>query len=211
MVSLYLVFLMLLGAERMGELLLSRRNVAWALRRGGTELGRRHFRWMALLHAAFLPACALEVWALDRPFIPALGLPMLGAVLAAQGLRYWAVLTLGRRWSVRVIALPGEPVVTGGPYRFIRHPNYLAVILEGIAVPLVHTAWLTALVFTVLNLSLLGLRIRCEEAALSEHSDYRRRLGAVPRFAPSWPRIARRAGGPDRGHEVPESLPSRTK
>ena len=110
-----------------------------------------------------------------------------------------------------MIALPGEPVVTGGPYRFIRHPNYLAVILEGIAVPLVHTAWLTALVFTVLNLSLLRLRIRCEEAALTEHSDYRRRLGALPRFAPSWARIARRVGGTDRGHEVPESLQSRTK
>jgi methyltransferase len=210
-VSLYVVFLMLLGAERVGELLLSRRNVAWALRRGGTELGRRHFRWMVLLHAAFLPACVLEVWALDRPFIPALGFPMLAAVLAAQGLRYWAVRTLGRRWSVRVIALPGEPVLAGGPYRFIRHPNYLAVILEGIAVPLVHTAWLTALVFTVLNLPLLGLRIRCEEAALAEHSDYRRRLGAIPRLAPSWSRFARQAGGSDRGHEGPESLPSRTK
>jgi methyltransferase len=184
-VSLYLVFLTLLGAERVGELLLSRRNVAWALRRGGTELGRRHFRGMALLHAGFLPACALEVLALERPFIPALGFAMLAVVLAAQGLRHWAVATLGRRWNVRVIALPGEPVVTGGPYRFVRHPNYLAVILEGLAVPLVHTAWLTGLVFTVINLPLLGVRIRCEEAALAEHSDYERRLGTVPRFTPS--------------------------
>lgn len=193
MVSLYLIFLALLGAERVGEVLLSRRNVAWALRRGGAEFGRRHFRWMVLLHAGFLPACALEAWALNRPFIPALGFPMLAVVLAAQGLRYWAVATLGRRWSVRVIALPGEPAVTRGPYRFVRHPNYLAVILEGIAVPLTHTAWLTALVFTALNLPLLGVRIRCEEAALAEHSDYGRRLGAVPRLAPGRSRFARQA------------------
>lgn len=184
----YFVFLALIGAERVGELLLSRRNIAWALDRGGRELGRRHFRWIALLHAAFLPACALEVWALSRPFLPGLGFPMLAVVLMAQGLRYWAVLTLGRRWSVRVIALPGVPVVTGGPYRFVRHPNYLAVILEGVAVPLVHTAWLTALVFTLLNTPLLWIRVRCEEAALARHSDYRTQLGAVPRLAPRWRR-----------------------
>lgn len=204
---LYLVFLALIAAERVAELLLSRRNVAWALGRGGRELGRRHFRWMVLLHAGFLPACALEAWALERPFLPALGFPMLAVVLAALGLRYWAVFTLGRRWSVQVIALPGEPVLTTGPYRFVRHPNYLAVILEGIAVPLVHTAWLTALVFTALNLLLLELRIRCEEAALTEHSDYRRRLGAVPRLTPRWRRSAPQNLGSDRVLEAPESRP----
>jgi methyltransferase len=179
----YLLLLALIGLERLLELARSRRNAAWAFGRGGIELGRRHLRFMTGLHALFLPACALEVWLLGRPFIPALGLPMLGLVAIGQGLRMWAVGTLGRRWNVRTIVVPGLPVVTRGPYRIVRHPNYVAVVLEGIAVPLVHTAWLTAVGFTLLNLPLLAIRIRCEETALAEHSDYAR-LKDVPRFLP---------------------------
>jgi len=179
----YLVLLVLIALERLLELARSRRNAAWAFAHGGIEVGRGHFRFMTVLHTLFLPACALEVWLLDRPFTPALGFPMLGLVLIAQGLRWWAVGALGRRWNVRTIVVPGLPVVRQGPYRFVRHPNYMAVILEGIAVPLVHGAWLTAAGFTLLNFPLLAIRIRCEEAALAEHSDYAR-LADVPRFVP---------------------------
>lgn len=179
----YALFLLLVVAERLAELRLSRRNVAWALARGGIEVGRRHFRVMTLVHALFLPACLLEVWLLDRPFIPPLGLAMLGLALLAQALRWWAVATLGRRWNVRTVYMPGVPVVTAGPYRFLRHPNYVAVIVEMFAIPLVHTAWLSALVFSLLNVPLLAARIRCEERALREHSDYRR-LEGLPRFVP---------------------------
>ncbi len=185
MVIAYFGFLAVIAAERLIEVRLSRRNVAWALDRGGLEFGRRHFRWMTLLHALFLPACALEVWGLGRPFVPALGFPMLAIVLSAVALRYAAILTLGRRWNVRVVVIPGEPAITGGPYRFVRHPNYLAVVLEGVAIPLVHTAWLTALVFTALNAVLLFVRIRCEEAALAEYSDYTDRLSGRRRFVPT--------------------------
>ncbi len=180
----YTAFLLLLGAERLVELIISRRNAAWALGRGGLEYGQRHFVWMKLLHSAFLAACVLEVWLLARPFLPALGWPMLALALAAQGLRYWAVTTLGRRWNVRVIVLPGEPAVAGGPYRYLRHPNYLAVIVEGLAVPLLHGAWITALSFTLLNGLLLAVRIRCEERALARHCDYRRRLARRGRLLP---------------------------
>ena len=179
----YLVLLVLIALERLLELARSRRNAAWAFARGGIEVGRGHFRFMTVLHTLFLPACALEVWLLDRQFVLALGLPMLGLVLLAQGLRWWAVATLGRRWNVRTIVVPGLPVVRRGPYRFVRHPNYVAVILEGIAVPLVHGAWLSAAGFTLLNLPLLAIRVRCEEEALAEHSDYAR-LEDVPRFVP---------------------------
>lgn len=185
MVIAYFGLLALIAAERLIEVRLSRRNVTWALDRGGLEFGRRHFRWMILLHVLFLPACALEVWGLGRPFVPALGLSMLAVVLSALALRYAAILTLGRRWNVRVVVIPGEPVVTGGPYRFMRHPNYLAVILEGIAIPLMHTAWLTALVFTVVNAVLLSVRIRCEETALAAYSDYEGRLADRHRFIPT--------------------------
>jgi methyltransferase len=180
----YVALLALIALERLAELRRSRRNAAWALERGGIELGRRHFRAMVVAHALFLPACALEVWMLDRPFVPALGWPMLGLVVLAQALRAWVVATLGRRWNVRTIVIPGEPVVAGGPYRFVRHPNYVAVILEAFAVPLVHSAWLTAIVFTAVNVPLLAVRIRCEEDALAFHSDPGRRLDRLPRFIP---------------------------
>ena len=166
MVIPYLGFLGLVALERMFELALSRKNAAWAFARGGVEAGGEHFFAMKLLHTSFLAACALEVVLLDRPFLPWLGLPMLGLALGAQSLRYWAVTSLGRRWNVRVITIPGMPLETSGPYRFLRHPNYLAVALEGIAIPLIHTAYLTAIGFTLLNGLMLRTRIRCEEHAL---------------------------------------------
>ncbi len=166
MVIPYLSFLGLVALERTFELALSRRNAAWAFSQGGVEHGREHFLAMKLLHTGFLAACALEVILLDRPFLPWLGLPMLGLALAAQALRYWAIASLGKRWNVRVITIPGMPLSTSGPYRFLRHPNYLAVVLEGIAIPLIHAAYLTAFGFTLLNGLMLRTRIRCEERAL---------------------------------------------
>ncbi|MFQ5890453.1 MAG: isoprenylcysteine carboxyl methyltransferase family protein [Gemmatimonadota bacterium] len=182
--KLYFGFLLLLVSERLVELSISRRNAAWALGQGGIEVGQRHFRAMQLLHTAFFLACAAEVAFLRRPFRLALGFPMLALALASQVLRYWAIAALGRRWNVRVIVIPGVPAVDRGPYRYVRHPNYVAVILEGFAVPLIHSAWITAVCFTVLNAALLAVRIRCEEEALRAHADYARRLGGRPRFLP---------------------------
>ena len=104
---------------------------------------------------------------LHRNFIPALGWPMLAIVVAAQALRWWCITTLGYQWNTRVIVIPGAPRVTGGPYRLIPHPNYVAVIAEGVALPLVHTAWITALVFSALNAWLLSTRVKVENAALA--------------------------------------------
>ena len=185
MVSAYLVFLALIGLERLFELRLSRRNASRARARGAIEVGAGHFRWMQLLHGCFLACCALEVLVFERPFRAGLAVPMLAIALAAQGLRYWVIATLGERWNVRVILQPGEPVVTRGPYRWLRHPNYLAVILEGFAIPLIHGAWLTALVFSVLDAWLLRVRIRTEERALSEHCGFRERLGDRPGLVPA--------------------------
>lgn len=188
MVTAYLVFLGLVALQRLAELALSERNARRALAQGGVESGQRHFRAMKLLHGAFLIACAAEVVLLERRFRPAVGVPMLGLALAAQGVRAWTMHALGPRWSARVIVVPGSPVVTTGPYRFLRHPNYLAVAVEGFAIPLVHGAWLTAAAFSLVNAALLAVRIRCEERALSAHGADAGRLEARPRFLPHWGR-----------------------
>jgi methyltransferase len=104
----------------------------------------------------------------DRPFLPWLGWPMVILVLAAQALRWWCVTTLGKQWNTRVIVVPGLPLVTSGPYRWLRHPNYVAVVVEVAALPLVHTAWVTAVAFSIANaILLLGWRIPVEERALA--------------------------------------------
>jgi methyltransferase len=179
--------IVLLIGERMIEMVISRRNAAWAFERGGVEVGQRHFRWMKALHTAFIIGCAAEVVLAGRRFIPALGIAAFVAFAAAQILRYWAVTSLGRHWNVRVIVVPGAEAIRRGPYRFLRHPNYAAVVLEGIAFPLIHSAYLTAIVFAVLNAAVLYVRIRCEERALAEHCQYQERLGDLRRFLPGPP------------------------
>ncbi|WP_071285722.1 isoprenylcysteine carboxyl methyltransferase family protein [Mycolicibacterium llatzerense] len=166
----YLALIAAVAAERLVELVVSKRNLAWSLARGGTEYGFGHYPFMVVLHIGLLVACVLEPLLLDRPFIPALGWPMLAAVLAAQALRWWCIGTLGPQWNTRVIVIPGASRVVAGPYRWLPHPNYVAVVIEGFALPLVHTAWLTATVFTVLNALLLRTRLRVENAALASLS-----------------------------------------
>lgn len=178
----YAGFLLLLGGERLGELVLSRRNARRILAQGGVEVGLPHFRVMAIMHTLFLVVCAAEVFGLGRPFPPILGYPALGVALLAQALRYWAIATLGERWNVRILVLPSAPPVTGGPYRFLRHPNYVAVVLEIAAVPLIHGAWLTAVIFTVLNALILRVRIKQEEQALGPQ--YAQAFAALPRMVP---------------------------
>ena len=182
MVGAYLAFLALFGVERGAELVLSRRNARIALSRGGVEAGAEHFRWMAAVHALFLPACAAEVLLLGRPFPGAAGWAFAAAAIAAQALRWWAIASLGWRWNVRVIVVPSEPPVRRGPYRLLRHPNYVAVAVEMLCVPLVHGAWLTALVFSILDLLLLRVRIRVEEEALGR--SWQQAFDGVPRFIP---------------------------
>jgi methyltransferase len=164
-VSWYVVLVVLVGFERIAELVVSLRNAKWSFAQGGVESGRGHYPFMVVLHTGLLVGCLVE--AFQRPFIPLLGWTMFAVVLLSQGLRWWCITVLGRQWNTRVIVVPGLRLVAGGPYRWLRHPNYVAVVAEGIALPLVHTAWVTALVFTVLNIPLLAVRIRAEEAALN--------------------------------------------
>jgi methyltransferase len=164
---LYTLLVAAVAAERIAELVVARRNERWSVARGAIVTGQGHYPAMVALHTGLLAGCLVEVWLADQPFRPALGWPMLAVLAASQALRWWCISTLGPRWNTRVIVVPGLPLVTGGPYRLLRHPNYVAVVAEGLALPLVHTAWITAAAFTVLNAVLLGVRIRCENEALA--------------------------------------------
>jgi methyltransferase len=180
--ALFLGFMALLVAERLVELVLSKRNADRAFARGGVETGQAHYRVMVVFHTLFLVACVAEVLLLQPAFPGGWGWAALGGAVVAQGLRYWAIATLGDRWNSRIIVVPGLAPVTGGPYRFLRHPNYVAVVLELASVPLIHGAWRTALFFSVGNAALLFVRIRAEEAALGEL--YAREFAHRPRFIP---------------------------
>jgi methyltransferase len=168
MVTTYVVLVALVAVERLVELVVSTRNARWAFAAGGVERGKGHYPVMVLVHVGLLVGCVVETTVGDARPTLALAVPMLLLVLAAQGLRWWCIGTLGRQWNTRVIVVPGLPLVRRGPYRYLRHPNYVAVVVEGIALPLVGSAWITAVVFTVANAFLLRTRIRCEDAALSE-------------------------------------------
>lgn len=164
----YTVLILLVGLERVAELVVTKRNEAWSMSRGGREYGANHYPPMVVLHTALLAGALLEVWK-RRPHIDAwFAVLMLLVLVASQTLRWWCITTLGHRWNTRVIIVPGLAPVTAGPYRFFSHPNYVAVVAEGVALPLVHGAWITAVVFTVLNAWLLTVRIRCENTALAQ-------------------------------------------
>jgi methyltransferase len=162
-------YLVVLVAERVVELVVSTRNTRRALAAGGVEAGRGHYPAMVLFHAAFLAACAAEPLLWPREWPRAVSLAALALALLAMALRWWAVATLGSRWSTRIVVLPGVPPVTAGPYRVLRHPNYLAVVVELLAVPLIGGAVITALGATLGNLLLLAVRIPAEERALGAH------------------------------------------
>ncbi|MEU6489087.1 isoprenylcysteine carboxyl methyltransferase family protein [Streptomyces sp. NPDC046984] len=157
------------ASERVAELVVARRNRRWSTARGAIVAGQGHYPAMVALHTGLLVACPAEAWLMERPFVPALAWPMLAVLAGAQALRWWCIRTLGPRWNTRVMVVPGLPLVTSGPYRWrwLRHPNYAAVVAEGLALPLVHTAWVTAALFTSLDAALLTVRIRCENRALA--------------------------------------------
>ena len=162
----YYLFILAVGVERLVELVVAQRNAAWSIAHGGKEFGRDHYPAMVSMHALLLVSCAVEVWDLRRPFISWLGWPMVALVVLSTVVRWWCVTVLGKHWNPRLIVIPGAPLVRRGPYRWLHHPNYAAVAVEVAALPLVHSAWLTAIVFSIANALMLSVRIRAENAAL---------------------------------------------
>lgn len=164
---IFWVLLGVIACERVAELVVSAWHAKALLGRGGVEYGFSHFPVMIAAHVGLIAGCVLEPLLGGRSFLPALGFPMLTLTVLANVLRWWCITTLGERWTARVIVLPGAPLVRSGPYRRFAHPNYAAVIVEGFALPLTGSAWITAIAFTVLNAALLTVRIRCEAGALA--------------------------------------------
>jgi len=180
-------FSLLVGAvalQRLLEVRVSRLNEADLARRGGREHAAEQMPIMVAVHSAWLVCTWLEVWLLDRPFRRWLALSMLVAFAVGQVLRLLAIHQLGVRWTVKVITVPGAAPVTGGIFRYLRHPNYVGVIIEIATLPLIHGAWLTALLFTIANGVLLSRRITAEERALNTSSDYDGEFEGLPRLVP---------------------------
>lgn len=178
----YLVLLAALAGERLLELFISRRNARRAFDRGAIEVGRMHFRIMALMHTAFLASCAIESMVVAHAISPIVSTIALLSALLAQVLRYSAVAALGERWNTRIIVVPGTPPVRRGLYRWMRHPNYVAVAIEIAAVPLIRGCWFTAAGFTIANALILAVRIPAEERALG--ANYSESFRGVARFFP---------------------------
>lgn len=156
------IVVLLVAAQRLGELVVAQRNTKRLLREGGREIEARHYPLFVLLHGGWLVAMLLLI-----PSSAPVSMPLLAVFVVLQLLRVWIVLTLGRYWTTRIITVPGAPLVRRGPYRFLRHPNYVVVIGEIALLPLVFGAWKITLVFSILNLVLLWHRIRIEDAALA--------------------------------------------
>lgn len=163
----FVILVALVALERLVEMIVSGRNAAWSFARGGRETGRGHYPVMVLLHTGLLVAMVVEAVVRRPDVAPALAWSMLALVVASQALRWWCIAALGPRWNTRVIVVPDLPPIRTGPYRLFSHPNYVAVVVEGIALPLVHASWITAVTFTVLNAGLLAVRLRVESAALA--------------------------------------------
>lgn len=180
----FLGLLAAVGVLRLFELRVSRKHQLQLVSRGAAKVEEPNFRWMVALHSAVLMGAAVEVVALKRPFIPSLAAAMFIMFLAANAVRWWVILTLGDHWNVQVMDSTRLGVITSGPFRFVRHPNYAAVFLEMFALPLIHTAWITALVGSLLDIGVLARRLSTEERVLFANPDYRSAMASKPRFLP---------------------------
>jgi methyltransferase len=183
-VVLFLALLAWVGLTRLVELRISARHQRNLAR---LNVGRRldpQYPWMVALHAGVLGAATLEVLWLHRPFLPMLAAPAILLFLLATALRWWAIGSLGAHWNVRVMDSAPLGVVVTGPFRWVRHPNYLGVFVEMAALPLIHTAWITAIVAVAGNIWVLRNRLRFEEPMLEAHPQYRAAMSGKARFLP---------------------------
>lgn len=190
---MFTVLMILLVAQRLSELVFSARNRRWAVSRGGIERGQGQYPFMVALHTLFFISILLEHHYLVRGWNPYWAV-WLSLVILSQGLRGWSALSLGRFWNTRIIVIPGARPVLNGPYRFVRHPNYLAVVIEMLAIPILCGAYIAATVFSILNAIALYWRIREEEQALDLMGG--NALQQLPRLIPDMRKLFRSWVGP---------------
>ena len=164
--KIFLLFLTFVILQRLSELMLAKRNEKTVRNEGAVEYDAGGYRVIVIMHTAFLVSFVAEYVLLGRSLSP-YWLPLVCVFVAAQLLRYWAIRSLGKFWNTRILIVPGERLVTKGPYKYLRHPNYVSVVIEIAVIPLIFSCYITAAVFTVLNLLVLRRRIGIEESALS--------------------------------------------
>ena len=166
-IQAFTILIILVAIERIIELAVSKRNLAWSRENGGVEFSFGHYPFMVFLHSGLLVGSLVEIYNSKPELIPALAWTMFVLVIASQILRWWCVITLGKRWNTRIVIVPNLPRIKSGPYKYLVHPNYVAVVIEGFALPMVGFSWITATIFMALNIPLLYVRIRAENKALA--------------------------------------------
>ena len=180
----YIALLVLVGIGRLGEVAVSRRNQRKMQEQGVQKIVEPHFPWLVLFHAVVLVSAGAEVLFLHRPLIPALAISMLALFILSNVLRYWVIFLLGGLWNIQIMDSSRLGIVTSGPYRWVRHPNYTGVVMEVFSLPMIHTAWITAIVGTLGDLEILRRRINVEDGFLLSNPAYRTAMGGKPRFIP---------------------------
>ncbi|MFJ7636955.1 isoprenylcysteine carboxyl methyltransferase family protein [Peribacillus sp. NPDC097264] len=168
---LFGIFIGLIALQRLAELYIAKQNEKQMKRIGGVEYGVDHYRWMVLLHLSFFLALIFEVVGFTRAFSPLWPI-WLSLFLLAQVGRVWVIMSLGKHWNTKIIVVPDAEVIIKGPYRYVKHPNYLIVATEIIVISLLFNAYYTAMIFSLLNVWMMSVRIPLEERALKEHTEY---------------------------------------
>lgn len=182
LVGFYL-FIFIVISQRFIEIIISKRNANWIKARGGYEVGAAHYKYIVLTHVCFFTSLLAEVTITRPAFIIWVILPFIIFILAQFG-RVWAMSSLAEFWNTKIMVLPGAKVVAKGPYNYIRHPNYLIVVTEIAMLPLMFQAYWTALIFSIINGVILVVRIKVEEQALREVTDYDEVFEKHGRFVP---------------------------
>lgn len=182
-VQLYLALLAVVGVGRLIELRHSRRNQQKLMAAGAHKSPEPAYFWMVALHTGMLAGCGLEVTLLHRPWIPAVGFVALAFFLAANSTRWWVIRTLGPRWNVEVVSA-SLGIVAAGPYKWVRHPNYSAVFVEMLSLPLIHSAWIVAALGTLAHVLVLRNRVELEESIMRQNPAWWAAFEHRPRFVP---------------------------
>ncbi|WP_338749556.1 isoprenylcysteine carboxyl methyltransferase family protein [Bacillus sp. FJAT-52991] len=167
----FYLFILLLAAQRLVELVYAKRNEKWMKAKGAEEFGQRHYPFMVLMHATFFVALVVEV-SMKQSVLYPLWPFLLALFLGLQLMRLWTIRTLGRYWNTKIIVLKGEKVVVKGPFRFLKHPNYFVVTAELIVIPFIFQAYWTLIVYFLLNQIILMIRLNEEEKALEQLTNY---------------------------------------
>lgn len=180
---MFYVFFSLLILQRITELAIARRNEKWMIDRGGVEHGSEHYRFIVALHTLFLLSLLFEVMVFERE-ISVLWYLLIPILIITQMIRYWALMSLGSYWNTKIIIVPNDIVVSKGPYQYLKHPNYIIVAVEILIIPLLFQAYVTALIFTILNIVMMTVRIPTEEKALQKYTNYQEAFNSKSRFVP---------------------------